>query len=327
MIGRLLLSAALLSNGCATALREDGVAGDAAALHDATSSADGADASGGDGARIDAKDTDPIFETEGDAPGDTRVDSSPVDGSAEGGDGGIDAKVDAGSDSGLDSGIDSGPTACGTAAPKVLFYTIGNKEQPYLPTGAVTTLATDASWRAMTTADFQKFQLIVIGEGGTLSGGASPWQTAFDTKATWTPAVTGRIVITTLDPVAHVGISGVAGASTFIRTALQWAASGPGPGLYIGPDFGWRKLDYLSGFGTFSAAGMIAPDSVSGDDVHVVVPTSALMSGSTDASLSSWSISYHGAVTGFPASFTAVAASRSTPSRSVVVARDVACPP
>jgi hypothetical protein len=305
--------------GCATALNEAATTGDGAVGHD-TSTGD----TGTDGTTPDAHDTTPIFETEGDVSDDARIDSSVADG---GGDVATDVKSDSSTvDAKSDVGVDSGPTACVTSAPNVLFYTIGTKEQPYLPSGSVVTIATDASWRAMTTADFAKYQLIVIGDGGTTTGGASPWQTAFDTKGTWTPAVTGRVVVTTLDVATHAGY-GTAGAKTLLTVALKWAASGPGTGLYIGPDLGWRKLDYLSGFGTFTALGMLSPDNVSGDDVHVTSGTHPVMAGSTDGSLSSWSISYHGAITGFPSAFTMLAAVTSSPTRGLVVARDMPCPP
>ena len=321
----------LALGGCATALNEGGPGSDGGGGHDSATPSDSASSDASDATASDAKDSALIFETEGDAaPIDSSVSDTTSTDVGDVGDVGTDAAKDSGVDTapldtGFDAGFDSGPT-CVTSAPKVLFYTLGNKEQPYLPAGATVTMATDASWRAMTTADFAKYQLVVIGEGAGLAGPASIWQTAFDTKAIWTPAITGRVTITTLDPATHAGY-GVAAASVFLKAALQWTASGPGTGLYVGPDLGWRKLDFLSGFGAFTAVGQISPDSVSGDDVTVVLGSSPLMAGSTSASLSSWSVSYHGAVTGFPAPFKMIASVTSVPSRGVVVARDVPCPP
>jgi len=218
---------------------------------------------------------------------------------------------------------------CKVVAPKcntgtttnVLFYgPVGSLEKTYLPTGAITTVATDASWKAMTTADFAKYQLIVIGEGAY--GSAPPWDTANGTKTTWTPAVTGRVVVHTLDPMAH----GVAGATTWIKATLDWLSKGPGTALYVGPDYGSRKLDFMSGFGAWTALGQIT-DGVAGDDVHILLSTHGTMTGSTDSSLSSWGYSYHGAITGFPSPFVGVSNVTSSAGRYIEVAKDVYCIP
>jgi hypothetical protein len=203
----------------------------------------------------------------------------------------------------------------------VLFYgPVGSAETSFLPAGSVTTIATDASWKAMTAADFAKYQIVVIGEGSY--GSATPWDTANLTKSVWTPAITGRVVVHTLDPSAH----GVAGATTWAKAAFSWLSKGPGTALYVGPDYGSRKLDFLSGFGAWTALGQIT-DGVAGDDVHILVSTHGTMVGSTDSSLSSWGYSYHGAITGFPSPFVAITNTTSVSTRYVQVSKDVTCIP
>jgi hypothetical protein len=302
---------------CATALNDGSTGpGDGAVKSDSTG---GGDTAVLDGTGSDARDSSLIFETEGDAPRpDTSGDTAKADVLADSSPAPDTAVVDVGTDA---------VTRCGTSTPKILIYgPVGTHEQPYVPAGAVVTVAADATWRAMSATEFGSYNLIIIGEQGAGPGlGGTVWQAAFDTRATWNAAVTGRVVVTTLDPVAHT--PGTAGGPIFLRAALSWAASGPGTGLYVGPDYGNRKLDFMSGFGTWAALGQASPDNVFGDDMHIVAPSHGTMVGSTDSSLSAWSYSYHGSITTFPASFVSVATSKSISSRHVVVARDVPCPP
>ena len=211
---------------------------------------------------------------------------------------------------------------CSSGPFQVLFYgpTLSG-EQPSLPSGSVVTIADEGMWRAMSTSDFAKFHLIVIGEGGVCPS-ATNYQAAFDTKATWSAAVKGRIVVTEQDPVFHSG-SGTAGAGVFLRTVLQWAASGPGTGLYVASDCDVRHLDFLTGFGAFNTI----DGSTGGDDVRIALPSHPTMVGSTDSSLSTWGSSYHGEIVTFPTDFVSVAVVVSDGSKSLTVARDKLCGP
>ncbi|MEO7096679.1 MAG: hypothetical protein ABI175_25705 [Polyangiales bacterium] len=208
---------------------------------------------------------------------------------------------------------------CSAGPFNVLFYgpTLSG-EQPSLPAGSVVTVADEGMWRAMSTSDFAKFHLIVIGEGGVCPASTS-YQAAFDTKATWSTAVKGRIVVTEQDPVFHSSFSSP-GAGVFLNAALKWAASGPGTGLYVAAECGARSLDFMTGFGAFSSI------SGGGDTVHITAPSHGTMIGSTDTSLSSWGSSFHGDITTFPADFVIVANDSST-SGNITVARDKLCGP
>jgi hypothetical protein len=221
---------------------------------------------------------------------------------------------------------------CNSGTFKVLFYgDIGSGESSYLPAGSTTTIATSAMWKAMTTADFASYQLIVIGEGGGLvTSTPTPWDDANATQSTWGPAVTGRVLVSTLDPIAH---SSRPDAPTFLRAALAWAAGGPGTGLYVGPDYGSVKYDFLSTFGSWTELGQVAPDNYAGDTVHIVLTAHPTMIGSTDATMSGWSYTFHGGLTGIPPAFATVAQGTATPSgggsttTTIIAAKDAACAP
>ena len=206
----------------------------------------------------------------------------------------------------------------------MLFYgALGSVEQPYLPAGSTTTIADDPTWRAMTTADFAKFDLIVIGAAGDPFGGSgtptsASLQAAFDTRATWGAAVNGRIEVLGLDPGFHA-VRGTTGATTFAKASLQWlSTSAPKTtSLYVNSDWGVRKLDFLSPFGAFSSS------ASNYDIVAVTSATHATMTGSTSVSLSNWRASGHSMVT-IPASFTEIATGTSTGGGTDVTGTSVA---
>lgn len=187
-----------------------------------------------------------------------------------------------------------GPTASATTAP----------EQAYLPAGSTRTIASETTWRSMTTADFQKYDLIVIGEPAAGGGPASTdLQAAFDTRATWSAAVNGRIVVLGMDPAYHAGIA-TTGAQTFLKATLAWlSTSAPKTtSLYVSPDWGRRNLDYLGAFGAFTST------SIYGQTISIDAPAHPILVGSTATTLSNWSQSAHDVMT-FPATFSAVLSS------------------
>ena len=201
---------------------------------------------------------------------------------------------------------------CRTGAPNVLFYGVtGSTEKAYLPTSAISTVASDASWRAMKTADFAKYDLIVIGEP---AAGGGPFSAdllaAYDTRAAWGAAITGRIVVSGMDPAYHAGLgtTSAAGATTFLKATLQWVSGGP-PGttsLYVSSDWATRKLDFLSPIGVFSS------DSTATSTVTITVASHPVMLGSTSSSLSGWSSSAHSFLRTYPTSFTSIATATDT---------------
>jgi hypothetical protein len=199
---------------------------------------------------------------------------------------------------------------CKSAAPSVLFYgptaSAGTvvPEAAYLPAGATTHIASETEWRGMSTSDFQKYDLVVIGEpapgGGPMS---TDLQAAYDTRLTWGAAINGRIVVLGQDPAWHAGISTApaAGAGVLLKATLNWLSTGApkSTSLYVSPDWGTRNLDYLGYFGTWTSTSAII------DTVTELVPSHPILIGSTDSTLSNWGSSGHEKIT-FPAGFTAV---------------------
>jgi hypothetical protein len=217
-----------------------------------------------------------------------------------------------------------GPTAsAGTVVP----------EAAYLPTGATTHIAAETEWRAMTTADFQKYDLIVIGEPSPGGGPtAIDLQAAYDTRTTWGAAINGRIVVFGQDPAWHAGISTApaAGAAVLLKATLNWLSTGAPKttSLYVSPDWGTRNLDYMGYFGAFTSTA----DTI--QNITILDPTHPIMTGSTNTTLSNWSSSAHDKI-GYPSGFTPVAngvgdpffTDADTPGPVAVVRDGAACGP
>ena len=223
---------------------------------------------------------------------------------------------------------------CRSAAPKVLFYgPLGSMEKPYLPSGAVSVIATETMWRAMTKSDFASYDLIVLGapDATATTGSSDPKATdyvaAFDTRATWASAVNGRIVVLGMDPAYHA-MKGTTGASMVLRSTLRWlTTSTPGTtALYVNSDWGTRNLDFLGSFGTFASSTDMYTDTI-----NVTVSTHPILLGSTDATLSSWGSSAHSFITA-PSGFITIASGTDTFTTTtkgpVITVRDAgACTP
>jgi hypothetical protein len=180
----------------------------------------------------------------------------------------------------------------------------------------------------MSRYDFAAFDLVILGEGGF--GAASAWGDADSNKSVWSAAITGRVLVSTIDPMHHPSVPA---ARTFLQAALAWTAAGPGTGLYVASDYGLRKLDFLSPFGGWDEIGQEdATTGYLGDAVTIALPAHGSMIGSSDASLSSWGFTYHAGLTLIPDAFVVVARGTpeiddagTSPPTTIVAAKDVAC--
>lgn len=148
----------------------------------------------------------------------------------------------------------------------------------------------------MTTADFEKYKAIIISdpECGTVDN------ISFleATKAAWSPAVMGNIILIGTDPGYHS--SSRDGALTLIDDAVAFAASGNGTGLYFSLSCYYNNadtttVDSLSYFGVITVRGQLACYN----DAHLVANSSALGK-LDDAALSNWSCSVHEVFTNYP---------------------------
>ena len=94
--------------------------------------------------------------------------------------------------------------------------------------GATVTVATPATWDAMTTAQFKTYSALIIGDpstGGTCAATAPA--DAVSTAATWGAAVTGNVSVLGTAPVE----AGSAG-SKLLTDGISYALAGSGTGLY-----------------------------------------------------------------------------------------------
>jgi hypothetical protein len=170
--------------------------------------------------------------------------------------------------------------------------------------GYAVTVVDDATWSGMTAAQFAAFNGIIFGD---LSGGGTDLlATADATKSVWSPAITGPVYIQGTNPVLHgsFGDPLVPETQILITDGINFAASGPGTGLYVSlsryyegssPD---TPVDFLSGIGDFKVS-----DAECADNVTIVNPTHPAMAGLTNESLSNWFCSVHEFITGFPPTF------------------------
>ncbi len=169
-------------------------------------------------------------------------------------------------------------------------------------------VASDASWAAMTNAQFAAYDALVLGDAtcNTLGAGTT---TATANAAIWGPAVTGNVIVVGTDPVFHLG----QGGGQVTNSGVKFAAAATGKtGAYIAlscyyhdtaPGTPVPLLNQSLGAG-FTVTGVGCYN-----DAHIVAAHAALV-GLTDASLSGWSCSVHEAFDGFPAGYIPLAIAR-----------------
>lgn len=156
-------------------------------------------------------------------------------------------------------------------------------------------IVSQTDFQAMTSADFAQYKAIIISDPDC--GQLPSIQFLDDSKANWSPAITGNMIIIGTDPSRHFGQGG---AEQLINQSIQFAAAGNGTGLYLAlscyyNDSPATTVDSLTSFGTFTIRGQL--DCY--NDVHIVASNSAL-SGLTDADLSNYNCSIHEAFVSYP---------------------------
>ncbi|MBI5515459.1 MAG: hypothetical protein HY909_16890, partial [Deltaproteobacteria bacterium] len=123
------------------------------------------------------------------------------------------------------------------------------------PDRPVFTLATDAMWRSLTTADFARYNALWI-DGSNCGGSAATYQAATDTRLVWSAAITGHFEIIGSDSDFHIGAS-----RKFTTNSYYYVSSGSGTGLFVstGCIFAGAALDtpvpWLQGIGDFRVQG------------------------------------------------------------------------
>jgi RHS repeat-associated protein len=97
-----------------------------------------------------------------------------------------------------------------------------------VPSGYMVTVATPATWDAMTQAQFKTYSAIIIGDPSTTSCSTVVPPDALSTAATWGPAVTGNVAVLGTAP----ALAASAGTS-LISDAISYAVAGSGTGVYV----------------------------------------------------------------------------------------------
>jgi len=185
---------------------------------------------------------------------------------------------------------------CGSSSPEV---------KAAAAAGLTTTIVDPVTWNSMTTADFKKFKLIILGDPRCKAAPA-PIRPAARNADTWADAVKGNVIVIGSDPTLHhfVGKNS-AGATDLIKNGIAWAASKGPTGAYITLSCYYhaaRKgtaVPALSGFGSFSVEGQALGGGC--PEAAKVVNTEGALSSVTSARLSHWHCSVHEAFSSFSA--------------------------
>jgi RHS repeat-associated protein len=101
-------------------------------------------------------------------------------------------------------------------------------EAAAVPSGYTVTVASPATWDAMTTTQFAAYSAIIIGDPSGASCATAVPSDALSTAATWGAAVTGNVAVVGTAP----AFAGPAGA-TLLKDGIGYAVSGSGTGLYV----------------------------------------------------------------------------------------------
>jgi uncharacterized repeat protein (TIGR01451 family) len=175
--------------------------------------------------------------------------------------------------------------------------------------GFTVEVATAAQWAAKSQADFATYRALVLGDP-TCGSGTTPIAAAVANRTTWSPAITGNVIVIGTDEVYH-HISHP-GGTVLTTNGIGFAANIPGQtGLFASLSCYYdsvspQNVPLLDQFGTFTTSGT---SSACFNDAHIVAIHPAL-AGLVDADLQNWGCSVHEIFTAFPASFLPLAIAR-----------------
>ncbi len=170
--------------------------------------------------------------------------------------------------------------------------------------GYTVTVVDAATWSAMTTAQFAQYDAIVFADP-SCTVGTTVLAAAEANKAVWSAAITGPIYLQGTDPVYH----GNTPAQQMIISGINFAASGPGTGLYVSLSCYYYGVSdgtpvaLLSALGNFEVVGQ----GNCPNEVTILEATHPAMNGLTDEGLSNWFCSAHDFFTSYPPSFVSLA--------------------
>jgi lysophospholipase L1-like esterase len=216
------------------------------------------------------------------------------------------------------------PTRASGAAGEVLILgstvsggTSSLEAQEITAQGFVPVVVDDATWSAMSTAQFASYRAIIIGDPtcGNYDD-LSHLTAALSNPAIWGAAINGNVLIVGTDPVFHSGGTLTSGPGQLVAHGIDFALAQPGKvGAYIDLSCAYgdvpsntaaHLLDGIAG-GGFTVDG--GPSTVCYNQAHIVAKSPAL-AGLTDDDLSNWNCSVHEAFNSWPGSMVPLAIAR-----------------
>ncbi|MEC7949217.1 MAG: putative metal-binding motif-containing protein [Myxococcota bacterium] len=194
------------------------------------------------------------------------------------------------------------------AADVLVYGPLDYTESAVLLSDGHTVTAWDAAvWATAIQSDFASFDAIVLGDKDCSGPSSADLANVYATRATWSAAVTGNIVATGMDAGCH---SGSTGATPFIESAVEWAASGNATGLYVSGDWGRRDWDYLDPWGAWGTT------SSNYDSVTITGTTHPVFDGVT--TVSDWGNTAHSYIDTYPSGWVVVATDASGNANTLV---------
>lgn len=222
--------------------------------------------------------------------------------------------------------------SCYAGPARVLVYEPGGTTQTsWFPPGTSTTVASDAVWRTMTTADFASYDIIFIAGGRCAGSLDSVMGLAQDTRTVWGPAVRGRIVITADDADLHGGPQ----AERFTRNLIDWlkepgrTADGGSTSLYM--SWGCTMGSYTAGArGTPERFTSVLGTGVTGERSNPCAAVAVTRAGSGHPVVSGlppfWDCPFHGGFPSLPTGYGSLTSATTAPGSSVIAAREAPMP-
>jgi hypothetical protein len=165
-------------------------------------------------------------------------------------------------------------------------------------------VVTEGQWSAMSTADFAQYDAIVFADPLCSNDDATLLAAPLANLSTWTPAITGNVIVHTFDSTDHGEYGNNSdGAKALTTRGIAFATAQSGTGMYLSSSCynGPAWTDLLDGI----SPGWTAT-AQSADEIHVTGSTPALSS-LTDATLSNFGSSVHNLVDTWPSDFTVFA--------------------
>jgi cysteine-rich repeat protein len=166
--------------------------------------------------------------------------------------------------------------------------------------GKTFAVASAAQFNIMTVADFKKYKAIVFADPDSGSG-TTPIDGAMASRAIWSAAVDGNVIVIGTDETGHWG----SGGQQLATNALAFAAGAAGKtGLYFSLSEYYQSssltpVPILDQFGSFTA------EAASGgcyDDAHIVA-SHPVTNSLTDSIVSNWGCSVHEVLPSYPPNF------------------------